>query len=103
MVKIGVVRTGGKQYLVQTNQEILVDRLPAEAKKTVELETLALIDTEKNDLQLGNPVLKETIKAEIIDNPQADKVRVAKFKAKSRYRKVRGYRHQLSRIKIVKI
>jgi large subunit ribosomal protein L21 len=103
MVKIAVVRTGGKQYLVQENQEISVDRLPEEVKKTVELETLALIDTEKNEVQLGAPVLKTTTKVEIVENLQADKVRVAKFKAKTRYRKVRGYRHQLSKIKVVKI
>ena len=103
MVKIAVVRTGGKQYLVQENQEIFVDRLPQEAKASIELETLALIDTEKNAIQLGAPVLKTMIKAELIENVQADKVRVAKFKAKTRYRKVRGYRHQLSKIKIAKI
>lgn len=103
MVKIAVVRTGGKQYLVREGQEISVDRLAKDAKKTVTLETLAVIDTEKNDLQLGLPVLKTPIKAELVDNLQADKVRVAKFKAKSRYRKVRGFRHQLSKIKIVEI
>jgi len=103
MAKIAVIRTGGKQYLVKENQEILVDQLPFKAKTKINLEALAIIDTEKDNLQLGTPVLKETIKAEIKENLKGDKLRIAKFKAKSRYRKVKGYRHQLSKIKIDKI
>jgi len=103
MAKMAVVRTGGKQYLVKENQEISVDNLNQEVKQSVELEVLALIDTEKNDIQLGKPLLNEKIKAEVVANLKADKIRVAKFKAKSRYRHVRGFRHQLSKIKIGKI
>lgn len=101
MAKMAVIKTGGKQYLVQENDEILVDSLDGTKNDQVELETLALIDGDI--VKLGFPVLKEQIPAIIVDHVRGDKVRVAKFKAKVRYRKVRGFRQQLSKLKIGKI
>lgn len=100
--KFAVIRTGGKQYLIKENDELFVDRLPYEEKKAVELETLATFTDEK-DLVLGMPVLAKKTKAVILQNLKGDKIRVAKFKAKVRYRRVRGFRPQLSKIKIEQI
>jgi len=54
-------------------------------------------------LELGTPTLSSKIKATVIDHLKGDKIRVARFKAKSRYRKVKGFRAQLTKIKILKI
>lgn len=101
-MKMAVIKTGGKQYLVKEGEEIFVDRLPYEKGKKIELETL-LIFNDKKIIELGRPTTKTKVTAETVENLKADKIRVAKFKAKVRYRKVRGYRHQLTKIKIVKI
>lgn len=101
MAKYAVIKTGGKQYLVKSNDEITVDKIDSD-KKNVGLETLAVFDRDTNKLELGAPFLKEKIKAEIIDTFKGDKIRVAKFKAKVRYRRVRGFRPQLSKLKITK-
>lgn len=103
MAKLAVVKTGGKQYLVKENDEIFVDKLALEKGKKLELETLAIIDSENGAVTLGKPLLKEKTKAEVLDTVQGDKVRVARFKAKVRYRKTRGFRAQLSKVKILKI
>jgi len=103
MAKIAVIKTGGKQYLVKENQQISVDNLNQEAKSKIDLDVLALIDTEKDTVELGKPFLAQKLNAEVVENFKGDKIRVAKFKAKSRYRRVRGYRHHLSAIKIGKI
>ncbi len=101
MAKLAVVKSGGKQYLVGENDEIIVDLLEGKQHDKVELETLAIFDGES--AQLGAPALKEAISATIVDHIKGDKLRVAKFKSKVRYRKVRGFRPQLSRLKISKI
>ena len=101
-MKMAVVKTGGKQYLVKEGEEIFVDRLPYKKGKKIELETLLVFD-DKKIIELGKPLTKIKAEAEIIENLKADKIRVAKFKAKVRYRKVRGYRHQLTKIRITKI
>jgi len=103
MVKYAVVETGGKQYLVKEDDLINVDRVKAEEKSKVELETLMRFDSEAKEVDLGNPVLTKKVQAEVVSHLKGDKVRVARFKAKVRYRKVRGFRPYLTTLKIIKI
>lgn len=103
MVTYAVVKTGGKQYLVNEGMVITVDQLSDEKNKKVGLETLLKFENEGKTFELGQPFLKEKTFAEIVDNVKGDKIRIAKFKAKSRYRKVRGFRAKLTKLKIVKI
>ncbi len=99
-MKLAVVKTGGKQYVVRAGEEIIVDNLNVEAGKPVELDLLALLDNEKLSVDLGTPFLKTKLKAIVVENLKGDKIRVARFKAKTRYRKVRGFRAQLTKLKI---
>jgi large subunit ribosomal protein L21 len=97
------VKTGGKQYLVKEGMMITVDQLNIEKGKKVELETILKFNEEGKAFELGQPILKEKVSAEVIDNIKGDKIRIVKFKAKSRYRKVRGFRARLTKLKIIKI
>lgn len=103
MPKFAVVKTGGKQYLVKQDDELIVDRIDSKQNDKIELETLADFDNEKLDIQLGMPTLKQKVSALVVEHLKGDKIRVAKFKAKVRYRKVMGFRPYLTKIKIVKI
>ncbi len=102
MSSYAVVIAGGKQYLVKENDEIVVEKLKNKEKEEIELETLAIFN-DQGDFQLGEPVLRKKTKAIIVANLKGDKIRVAKFKAKVRYRKMKGFRSRLSKIKITKI
>lgn len=102
MAKFAVIKTGGKQYLVKESDELVVDKLALEVGKTAALETLAIFKDD-GDIKLGDPLLKFTTEVEILENIKGDKVRIARFKSKVRYRKVRGFRQHLSKIKILKI
>lgn len=99
MAKFAVVQSGGKQYLVKADQEIVVQKIISD-EKTVDLEVLALFDDESSSFELGAPLLKSTIQASVMDNVKGEKIRVARFKSKVRYRKVRGFRPQLTKLKV---
>lgn len=103
MTTFAVVKTGGKQYLVKEGDEIVVDRLSNKEKDKVELETLMSFDEEGKSVDLGMPSLTKKVKAEVLSHSKGEKIRVAHFKAKVRYRKVRGFRSQLTTLKIIKI
>ncbi|OGK14716.1 50S ribosomal protein L21 [Candidatus Roizmanbacteria bacterium RIFCSPHIGHO2_02_FULL_37_15] len=103
MTKFAVVKAGGKQYLVKENDEIIVDKIEAKEKDKLELEKLAEFNDEQVNLQLGTPLLKDKVNVQVITQLKGDKIRVAKFKAKVRYRRVRGFRARLTKIKITKI
>lgn len=103
MSKYAVVKTGGKQYLVKENDELIVDHLDQKEKDLIELPVLAVFDDATAEVELGAPEMGKKAKATVIVQLKGDKVRIAKFKAKSRYRKVKGFRAQLTKIKIGKI
>jgi len=103
MVMYTVVKTGGKQYLIKDGMELTVDLMDTEKGKKVELEALLRFDDEGKTFELGTPFLKDKVTAEVIDNVLGEKIRIARFKAKSRERKVRGFRSKLTKLKIVKV
>lgn len=101
MAKLAVIKAGGKQYLVKENDEIVVERL--NEKGDVALKTLAILDDEGASIELGNPELSTQTKAKVLEDGKGEKIRVARFKSKVRYRKIRGFRPQLTKIKILSI
>lgn len=99
-MKFAVVKTGGKQYVVSAGDTIVVDNIKAQAGDSVELDLLAHLDNEKLSVDLGTPFLKTKAKATVVEHVKGDKVHVVRFKAKTRYRKARGFRAQLTQLKV---
>lgn len=102
MQKYAVILVGGKQFLVKEGDQLLVENLNQEANAKIDLPILMSFN-ETNEVEIGAPELTKKATAEVVENLKGDKVRVAKFKSKVRYRKVRGFRPQLTKIKIVNI
>jgi len=102
-MKYAIIATSGTQYRVEENQVITVDKIEGEKDTTGVIKSVLLIvDDEK--IKIGNPeVTDASVEYQIVNQYQGDKVRVSKFKAKSRYRKTMGFRAQLTDIKITKI
>lgn len=101
MAKYAIIRIGGKQYLVHENEELYVEKIAGEANDKIELEALGTFDGDKMDL--GMPVLKATIPAQVVEHVKGDKIHIRKFKSKVRYRSHTGFRPQLTKIKILSI
>lgn len=98
-----VVCLGGSQYLVKSGDELTVNRLEGDEKKAFPLEdTLLFFDGKK--LHIGQPkVSKVKVTAETLSQEKGKKIEVRRFKAKSRYRRKRGHRQALTRIKILEV
>lgn len=98
-----VVKIGGKQYKLAEGDIIEVDKLPGKNGDAIKLEQVLLYAFD-NQVKIGTPhVLGILVKAQILEQKKGEKIRVAKFKAKSRYRRVRGFRSLLTKLKIEKI
>jgi large subunit ribosomal protein L21 len=99
--KFAVIRLQGKQYRVSEGEEISVP-LISDTKKIV-AEVLLVADGEK--VEIGTPILekaKVTFKV-LAELEKGEKVRVFKYKAKSRQRKLKGFRAQTTRLLVEKI
>lgn len=92
-----VINSGGKQYRVQKDQELVVERLAGEVGDAVELPVSFSADG--NGYSLG----KRSAKAEILEHLRGDKLHVYKYKPKKRYRKKTGHRQELTRIRITEV
>lgn len=102
-MKYAVVKIGGSQYKVAEGDEIAVDKIDGEKGKSLTLEEVLLFVDEKR-ITIGQPLVKNAkIKAKIVDQFKGKKIRVATYKAKSRYRRVKGFRPLLTRVKILSI
>lgn len=98
---IAVIKTGGKQYLVQEGDVITVGKLTANAGEKIDLEVLMTAEGDK--LNLGAPLLSSKVQAEVVAHSRAKKIEVVKYKAKSRYTRRVGHRQDQTKLKIVKI
>ena len=99
-MKYAVIAISGTQYKVEENQVITVDKLDPSIKSTTEV--LLTVDGDK--VKVGTPNVKgASVDFENVRDYQGEKLRVSTFKAKSRYRKTKGFRAQLTDIKITKI
>jgi len=102
-MKYAVIQTGSKQYQVSEGDTLEIEKLEGKAKKKITFNQVLLVVDEKK-VSLGQPLVKGAkVTAEILEQKKGVKIRVAKFKAKSRYRRVKGHRQQLTKIKINKI
>jgi large subunit ribosomal protein L21 len=97
-----VVKIGTSQYLLEPGQEILVDHISRPEKTLVFTEVMLLVDG--TNVQVGRPFVENaSVTATPLNDFKGEKIRVAKFKAKSRYRKAVGFRPIYTRIKIDRI
>lgn len=103
MTKLAVIKTGGKQYLVKENDEIVVDKIEGKIKQKVLIDTLAIFSDDGKELKIGNPLLEEKVEAKILSQDKGEKIKILRFRAKSRYRKRKGFRPLLTTLKITKI
>lgn len=102
-MKYAVVEISGNQYKVAEGEELEVDKIEGEKGKKLTFDKVLLVVNEKKR-RIGSPLVKGAkVRAEILEQFKGKKIRVATYKAKSRYRRVIGHRSLLTKIKIKKI
>jgi large subunit ribosomal protein L21 len=101
-MELAVIKTGGKQYVVETGDTITIEKLPGELKKgdSVTFSDVLMTD-DGTTVNLGTPMVKgAVVKATVSEVGRAKKIDVVKYKAKSRYLKRRGHRQPFVKVKI---
>lgn len=87
-----IIQLQGKQYMVRKGDTITVDRLEEEAGKTIKVSDVLMVGDDKKST-VGAPTVKgATVTLKVEDHGKGEKIRVFKYKSKSRYRKTQGHR-----------
>jgi len=98
-----VIRTGGKQYKVAVGEKVDLEKIKDKTEGPVTFTEVLAVKSEKG-VQLGKPLVeKAKVTGKILEEFKDKKVRVVKFKSKSRYLKTTGHRHQKTKVLIEKI
>lgn len=100
MSKFAIIATGGKQYKVQPGQTLQVEKLSLDSSTDLQLDTLLLVDDQTNDIQVGRPLLEQTVTAKVVEHGKRDKITVVKYKNKTRYKRTLGHRQPFTRLEI---
>lgn len=95
-----VIKTGGKQYKVATNDIILVEKLEAEEGASVTLGEVLMLG-EGGNITIGAPnVAGASVTAKVLEQRKADKVLIFKKNRRHNYRRKRGHRQFVTVLKI---
>lgn len=97
-----IVSTGGKQYKVATDDYLNVEKIEGEVGTKITLPVLFLNDGKKIITDPAK-LAKAKVTAEIVEQFKGEKQLVFKFQKRKRYRRLKGHRQQLTRLKITKV
>jgi large subunit ribosomal protein L21 len=97
-----VIETGGKQYRVAPGDVIDVE-LTGTNEGSLQFDRVLLVAGDAG-LQVGNPVLSGAlVQASLVAAVRGPKIRVFKMKKRKQYRRTKGHRQNLQRIRIDEI
>lgn len=98
-----VIRTGGKQYSVNKDDIIIVEKLPEEQGKTITFSDVLMI-TEGEKTLVGTPYVENaSVTAQVIEQSRSKKIIVFKKKRRQNYRRTMGHRQLQTKLKIIDI
>lgn len=92
MINYAVCEIGGKQYKISPGKPLTV------AGQSGDISAKVLLLSENGKIKIGKPYLKENLDLKSLGVIMGEKIRVAKFHAKAKYRKVTGYRKKFLKV-----
>lgn len=101
-MKYAVIALQGKQYRISEGEKLTVDLLdqPAEEKFVV---TDVLLLNNEGKIEVGTPFVKSQVTLKVLEHGKDAKLRVFKYKSKSKYRKTIGHRQNITNLEVVSI
>ena len=94
-----IVKTGGKQYKVCPGDKLNIEKLPAQVGDKVKLDAICVVDGDTTELD-PQAAAKTAVEAVVLEQFKDKKKVVFKFKKRKNYKKLRGHRQNLTRVKI---
>ena len=96
-----VLATGGKQYKVQENDLLDIERIVGDVGSEITFSEIVAVGEEGGELKAGTPTIEgANVKAEIIDQYRGKKLIVFKMKKRKGYRRKKGHRQEITRVRI---
>jgi large subunit ribosomal protein L21 len=97
-----IVATGGKQLKVAAGDVVTVEKLVAAAGETVTFDVIFLADEDKIVTD-ATELASVTVTGEVLEHFKGEKAIVFKFKKRKGYKRLKGHRQNLTKVRITDI
>lgn len=98
-----IIETGGKQYKVSKGDEIEVEFLDKKEGSSINLSHILLVGKGKK-VFIGSPYIKKAkVTCEVVENKKGKKIIVFKYKRRKSFKRKKGHRQLLTRLKVKEI
>jgi large subunit ribosomal protein L21 len=98
-----VIKSGGKQYRVESGAQLRVEALAAKVGDAVSFDDVLLVGG-GDGVKVGAPLVSGAkVKATVLAHGRADKVRIFKLRRRKHYQKSQGHRQNYTEVRIDEI
>jgi len=95
-----VIKSGGKQYRVESGEKLRVERLSADVGAAVSFDEVLLVG-DGDGVKVGSPLVSGAlVKGTVLSQGRADKVRIFKLRRRKHYQKTQGHRQSYTEVRI---
>jgi large subunit ribosomal protein L21 len=95
-----VIKSGGKQYRVESGEQLRVESLPAEVGASVSFAEVLLVGA-GDAVKVGAPFVSgATVKATVVSHGRGEKVKIFKLRRRKHYQKTQGHRQNFTEVRI---
>lgn len=99
-----IIKSGGKQYKVEKDYIIKLEKLAGDPGATIEFNEVLMIGSAQKPIIIGSPLVKgATVSAEIVKQVRDPKIIVFKKKRRHNYRRKNGHRQSVTHVLIKEI
>ena len=98
-----IIKTGGKQYLVEIGQKLQIEKIKKGEGQEVIFDKVLLVEKE-GKVKIGTPFVKGArVVGKVLKQGKGEKITILKHKRRKRYRVKKGHRQPFTEIEILKI
>ena len=102
MSAYAIVKTGGKQYKVAVGDVVEVEKLEGEPGTEHTFPAVLFVDGGEVTTD-ADALAKVSVTGKVVEQTKGPKIRIHKFKNKTRYHKRQGHRQPLTQVKVTGI
>ncbi|MEK7578357.1 MAG: 50S ribosomal protein L21 [Patescibacteria group bacterium] len=101
-MKLAVIKTGGKQYLIKEGDKLKLETIIAKEGDSVEFDKILLVADK--EVKIGDPLVEGAgVSARVLKQGRSKKVIVFHYHSKTRYKKKAGHRQHFTEVEILGI
>ena len=98
-----IIETGGKQYKVEANDVVFIEKLDVESDSEVVFDKVIAVAGD-DGIKVGTPYVEgATVTAKAVKNGKAKKITVMSYKAKKNEKRKLGHRQPYTKVEIVSV